>query len=61
MSGVNLDFLPEHWRNRAEEARSLARKMKDPLFKREMEAIAQGYNRLALHAEKRWRQRELQK
>jgi hypothetical protein len=53
MTGSTPEHLPEHWMRCAQEVRDQAREMKDPLVKRQMEAIAQGYERLARHAEKR--------
>ena len=41
---------PEHWRRRAEEARSLAEQMDDPDAKASMLEIAAGYERLAGNA-----------
>lgn len=42
---------PEHWRDRAEEARRIAEEMADP--EAMMLGIADGYDRLAARAEKR--------
>jgi len=47
------DHPPEHWLKLAEEARSRAGKMRTPSASRELEAIAQAYERLAHHAAKR--------
>jgi hypothetical protein len=44
------DYTPEHWVRCAEEAREKAREMNDLELKREMELIAQAYERLAIHA-----------
>jgi hypothetical protein len=44
---------PEHWRNRAEEARVNAEQISDPESKRMMLEIAEGYLRLAERAERR--------
>src|SRR6266545_284430 len=41
---------PEHWQERAEEARSIAEQMSDPDSKRMMLRIAEDYERLAAHA-----------
>jgi hypothetical protein len=41
---------PEHWRNRAEEARSVAEQLPDAESKRTMLRIASDYERLAEHA-----------
>jgi hypothetical protein len=41
---------PEHWRNRAEKARSLADQMNDETFKQMMLRTAADYDRLAERA-----------
>ena len=41
---------PEHWRTRAEEARSVAEQQSDPESKRTMLRVAADYERLAEHA-----------
>jgi len=46
---------PEHWRARAEEARSVAEQLSDPESKRTMLRIADDYERLAEHADLRAR------
>jgi hypothetical protein len=46
-------YTPEYWTKRAEEMRSLGSMMKDPGTRREMEAIARGYESLARHAAKK--------
>lgn len=43
----------DHWWARAAEAREVAQGMTDPEAKRVMLFIAEGYKRLALHAEAR--------
>jgi hypothetical protein len=42
---------PEHWRDRAEDARAVARTLIDADFVRELLAIAVAYDRLAERAE----------
>jgi hypothetical protein len=49
---------PQHWRDRAEEARVNAEQMSDPDSKRMMLEIADGYMRLAERAERRLRESE---
>ena len=44
---------PEHWRKRAEDARSLAHLMSDPVGKETMMEIADKYDRLAVRAVER--------
>jgi hypothetical protein len=44
---------PKHWRERAEEARTVAEALDDPEAKRMMFEIARGYERLAQRAEER--------
>jgi hypothetical protein len=48
---VESKFDPDYWRERAEEARTLAQAMTHPVAKRHMHFIAQAYERLADHAE----------
>jgi hypothetical protein len=43
----------KHWRDRAEEARTVADGLRDPETKRLMMGIAENYERLALRAEVR--------
>ena len=43
-------FDPQHWLVQAGEARKLSEQMTDPAIKRQMETIAKGYERIALHA-----------
>jgi hypothetical protein len=43
----------KHWRERAEEARALARLLHDPAAKRTMEGVAESYERVAQRAEER--------
>jgi hypothetical protein len=40
---------PKYWRERAEEARSIAKLLKDQKAKRQLLSIAAGYSRLADH------------
>lgn len=44
---------PEHWRERADEARATAGYIRDADVKATMLRIADEYDRLALHAQKR--------
>jgi hypothetical protein len=62
MNNPHKDTLmnnPQHWRDRAEEARVNAEQIGDPEAKRMMLEIAEGYLRLAERAEQR--RRELKK
>ena len=44
---------PQHWRDRAEEVRSLADQMSDPQTRRMLEGVADDYETLAKGAEER--------
>jgi hypothetical protein len=44
---------PEHWRGRAEEARTVAEQLTDPIAKAMMLRIAEDYDRIADHAQQR--------
>jgi len=46
----------EHWRHRAEEARTIAELMDTPFARNQMLMIAEGYDRLAEHTAKREKQ-----
>jgi len=50
MPATILDDAP-HWRERAEEVRSVADQMNDPAARRAMEEIARAYDKLADRAE----------
>jgi hypothetical protein len=43
----------QHWQKRAEEARALAARLRDPTERRTMLDIAHNYDQLALHAQQR--------
>jgi hypothetical protein len=44
---------PEHWRERAKEARNVAEQLSDPTVRAMMFRIAEDYERLAEHAQQR--------
>jgi len=49
---VESQFDADYWRNRAEEAHTVAQGMADATARRHMHFIAQAYERLADHAER---------
>ena len=53
MAATHILDDPQHWRDRAEEIRSLAEQMSDPETKRIMKGIADDYEKLAKRAEER--------
>ena len=53
MAVPNKSDDPNHWWNRAEEARAIAVQMTDPHTKATMLAIAKDYDKLAVRAEQR--------
>jgi len=44
---------PKHWRDRADEVRSLAEGMSDPVTRRMLSGVADDYEKLAKRAEQR--------
>jgi hypothetical protein len=52
-----LELLSDYWRKRAEEARKLAELIDDDFIGETLLDIALQYDELALHAERRQRQR----
>ena len=48
---------PKHWRDRAEEARTIAEKLSDPKSREILFTIAEDYLRLAEHAERQAKKR----
>jgi hypothetical protein len=52
---------PEHWRQRAEEARVLAEQMSDAASREKMLGIAKDYERLAERAEQRAQEKRKEK
>jgi hypothetical protein len=50
---MTASFQPEHWRQRAQEMRTLAYAMRDLVARDSMLEIADQYERLALRAEER--------
>ena len=55
MSSIIAD--PEHWRDRADEARAMAAHIDDPVAQRAMLVIAEGYEIIAKRAEERVQRR----
>jgi hypothetical protein len=51
LGSIRVD--PEHWRERAEEARQVAGQMSEPVTREMMLAIAVDYERLAEHIQQR--------
>jgi hypothetical protein len=51
---------PEHWLERAEEARAIAEQLSDPDSRRMMLRIVEDYERLATHASRRTKGRTAQ-
>jgi hypothetical protein len=49
----SIAYDPEHWRKRAEDMRTLANEIKDPLSKETMLRIADDYEHLAKRADDR--------
>lgn len=49
---------PSHWRQRAEEARSVADQLDDPIAKETMLAIARSYEQMAILAEAKLESRD---
>jgi hypothetical protein len=58
---MRISDNPEHWQDRAEEARAIADGLNDPIAKRTMQEITEGYLRLAERAEARFRCLQSQK
>jgi hypothetical protein len=50
LGSIRVD--PEHWRERAEEARYVAKQMSDPVAREMMLRIAADYERLAEHVQR---------
>jgi hypothetical protein len=56
------EFNPQHWRDRAKEARAKADQMKDPRAKRRLLGLADFYERLAKqYTEGSWSRRNVKK
>ena len=53
MADTHILDDPKHWRDRAEEVRSLADQMSDPTTRRMLEGVADDYENLAKGAEER--------
>ena len=57
MIDIRLSNDPRYWIERAEKARDAAEGMTDPVLKKMMLDVADGYERLAQRAEKRARKK----
>jgi len=53
MADTHILDDPKHWRDRAEEVRSLADQMSDPQTRRMLVSVADDYEKLAKRAEQR--------
>jgi hypothetical protein len=56
--GGSIFDEPEHWRERAKEARNVAEQLTDPTVRAMMSRIAEDYERLAEHAQRRATQQD---
>jgi hypothetical protein len=53
MARSSMNDDPKHWRQLAQEARASADQLDDPIAKKTMLEIAEGYEQMAVLAEKR--------